>query len=159
MYVSAKLPLCLSQTQTGGQATQHFFGRRIYKNGERIHCEGGFALENLLGVFDAAVVQDKRKHAVVASGLDVGDNRRANLASGVFKGADKRQGDFMLQDILSGMNMVAEGVYTSLSAYQLAAKVGVETPIINEVYRVLYEDKSPQTALTDLMVRALKAEN
>ena len=64
-----------------------------------------------------------------------------------------------LQDILSGMNMVAEGVYTSLSAFQLAAKVGVETPIINEVYRVLYENKSPQTALTDLMIRALKAEN
>jgi len=63
-----------------------------------------------------------------------------------------------LGEILSGMQMVAEGVKTTLSAYQLATKLGVEVPIIEQMYLILYEDKDPRAAVTDLMLRDLKAE-
>ena len=56
------------------------------------------------------------------------------------------------------MRMVAEGVKTTESAYRLAQRIGVEMPITEQVYRVLYEDKSPRQAVLDLMTRDLKAE-
>ncbi len=63
-----------------------------------------------------------------------------------------------LTEILAGMNMVAEGVKTAKSAYDLAQREGVEMPIVAEVYRVLYEDKTPREALISLMTRPLRAE-
>jgi len=63
-----------------------------------------------------------------------------------------------LEEILSGMQMVAEGVKTTLSAYQLAQKMGVEVPIIEQMYLILYQDKDPRQAVSDLMLRDLKAE-
>jgi glycerol-3-phosphate dehydrogenase (NAD(P)+) len=56
------------------------------------------------------------------------------------------------------MKMVAEGVKTTLSAYQLAKKLSVETPIIEQMYLILFENKDPRAAVSDLMQRSLKAE-
>jgi glycerol-3-phosphate dehydrogenase (NAD(P)+) len=63
-----------------------------------------------------------------------------------------------LQGIMEGMNMVAEGVKTSISAHQLAKKIGVDMPIINEVYEILYQGKDPKDAVKALMTRELKPE-
>ncbi len=63
-----------------------------------------------------------------------------------------------INEILDGMQMVAEGVKTTLSAYQLAEKLGVEVPIIEQMYLILYRDKDPRQAVTDLMMRDLKSE-
>lgn len=63
-----------------------------------------------------------------------------------------------LDEILAGMQMVAEGVKTTLSAYQLAKKLGVDVPIIEQMYLILYQNKSPRQAVTDLMLRDLRAE-
>ncbi|MGD2126534.1 MAG: NAD(P)H-dependent glycerol-3-phosphate dehydrogenase [Desulfobacteraceae bacterium] len=63
-----------------------------------------------------------------------------------------------LEDIVGGMAMVAEGVKTAISAYQLGKKMGVEMPIINQVYEVLYKGKDPREATRDLMTRDLKVE-
>ena len=63
-----------------------------------------------------------------------------------------------LEEILAGMNMIAEGVKTTLSAYQLAEKLGVDVPIIEQTYQILYQNKDPRQAVTDLMLRDLKAE-
>jgi glycerol-3-phosphate dehydrogenase (NAD(P)+) len=63
-----------------------------------------------------------------------------------------------INEILSGMQMVAEGVKTTLSAYQLARKLNVEVPIIEQMYLILYQDKDPRQAVTDLMMRDLKSE-
>jgi glycerol-3-phosphate dehydrogenase (NAD(P)+) len=56
------------------------------------------------------------------------------------------------------MVMVAEGVATTQSAYELAARVGVEVPIIAEVHRILFEGKDPLVACHDLMTRDPKRE-
>ncbi len=63
-----------------------------------------------------------------------------------------------LNEILDGMQMVAEGVKTTLSAYQLAQRLEVEVPIIEQMYQILYQNKDPRQAVSDLMLRDLKAE-
>jgi glycerol-3-phosphate dehydrogenase (NAD(P)+) len=63
-----------------------------------------------------------------------------------------------LDEVLAKLGHVAEGVKTTKSAYDLAHKLGVDMPITTEVYRVLYEGKSPRQAVSDLMGRTLRAE-
>jgi len=63
-----------------------------------------------------------------------------------------------LEEILSSMGQVAEGVKTARSAYMLAQRAGVEMPITSEVYAMLYESKDPREVLLDLMGRDPKRE-
>jgi glycerol-3-phosphate dehydrogenase (NAD(P)+) len=63
-----------------------------------------------------------------------------------------------VQEIASGMNMIAEGIKTSLSTYNLAKKMGIEMPISTEVYNIIYKGKDPRKAVKDLMTRELKVE-
>ncbi|MBF0224680.1 MAG: NAD(P)H-dependent glycerol-3-phosphate dehydrogenase [Desulfobacterales bacterium] len=63
-----------------------------------------------------------------------------------------------LSEVLAEMKMVAEGVKTAKSVYNLSNKVDVVMPISHEVYRILYEDASPKDAVFNLMTRDLKQE-
>jgi glycerol-3-phosphate dehydrogenase (NAD(P)+) len=63
-----------------------------------------------------------------------------------------------LEAILSEMRMVAEGVKTARSVYNLSRSRDVEMPICWAVYRILYEAMSPSEALHRLMTRELKYE-
>ncbi|MBV5340436.1 MAG: NAD(P)-dependent glycerol-3-phosphate dehydrogenase [Deltaproteobacteria bacterium] len=63
-----------------------------------------------------------------------------------------------LADILAEMHMVAEGVKSSESVYQLARRLGVEMPIVEKTYQILHEDKPARQAVIELMARDLKAE-
>ena len=62
------------------------------------------------------------------------------------------------ESIRAGMVMVAEGAFTARSVHERARQAGLEMPITAEVYRVLYEDKDPRTAVTNLMLRSPKGE-
>jgi glycerol-3-phosphate dehydrogenase (NAD(P)+) len=64
-----------------------------------------------------------------------------------------------LQDILGEMNQVAEGVKTAQSARDLSVKTGVELPICDQVYAILFQGKEPKRAFVELMTRAPKAES
>jgi len=63
-----------------------------------------------------------------------------------------------LAEILVSTRSVAEGVATSLSAYELARKQGVEMPIVEQVHEVIYRGKDPEVAVLNLMNRALRSE-
>jgi glycerol-3-phosphate dehydrogenase (NAD(P)+) len=63
-----------------------------------------------------------------------------------------------LDAILSDTRTVAEGVKTTKSVYNMSRKLGVEMPIVEQVYRMLYEDLDPKEALQTLMTRDLKHE-
>ncbi|MCL5034982.1 MAG: NAD(P)H-dependent glycerol-3-phosphate dehydrogenase [Bacteroidetes bacterium] len=63
-----------------------------------------------------------------------------------------------LEEVLSEIKMVAEGVPTARAAQQLAANHGVEMPIMEQVNKVLFEGKDPQSAVGDLMRRPGKDE-
>jgi glycerol-3-phosphate dehydrogenase (NAD(P)+) len=76
-------------------------------------------------------------------------NRRVGIQLGQGKSID---------EVVSGMRMVAEGVKTTKSAVALARKLKVEMPIAEKMYAVLYEGLSPHDAINDLMERKLKEE-
>ncbi len=80
---------------------------------------------------------------------DLSRNRSVGLALGRGK---------KLREILAEMKMVAEGVKTTKAAYDMAKKYGVEVPIIEQTYAILYEDKPPLDAVQALMSRTLKSE-
>ena len=64
-----------------------------------------------------------------------------------------------IDEIIRSMGMVvAEGVKTSESMCQLARKIGVETPVANTIYDIIYHGKSPKDAVLELMTRKAKHE-
>ncbi len=63
-----------------------------------------------------------------------------------------------IEEITKSMNMVAEGVKTTRSTYELSKKIGVDMPITTQVYQILYKGKDPKEAVIELMSRELKAE-
>ena len=81
---------------------------------------------------------------------DLSRNRTVGLALGAGK---------KLDHILAEMTMVAEGVKTTKSCYNLAKKMDVDIPILDQVYQVIYENKSCRAAVNDLFGRDLKKEN
>lgn len=86
---------------------------------------------------------------VLTSTGDLSRNRTVGLKIGQGLG---------LKEITEGMNMVAEGIKTSMAAYRLAEKKHIEMPIINQVYEILYEGKDPNLAVRELMTREPKKE-
>jgi glycerol-3-phosphate dehydrogenase (NAD(P)+) len=158
---------------------------RVYTNDDVMGVELGGALKNVIalaaGVSDGLGFGYNTRAALITRGLT--EMKRMGLALGAnpetFAGL-AGMGDLVLTctgdlsrnrtvgmelgrgrtltEILGGMKMVAEGVKTTLSAYQLACRLGVDMPITEQMYRILYENKDPRQAVTDLMLRGLKAE-
>ena len=63
-----------------------------------------------------------------------------------------------LREVLAGMSQVAEGVKTTKSAHDLAERLGVEMPITDAMYKIVYEDQPAKEAVSTLMGRAPKHE-
>ena len=76
-------------------------------------------------------------------------NRRVGLALGEGRSLD---------DILQELGEVAEGVLTARSARALGHRLGIEMPITEQVYALLYEGKPVGEALRDLLARERRAE-
>jgi len=76
-----------------------------------------------------------------------------NRAVGVELGKGRK-----LDDVLRDRETVAEGVVTAQSARALAAREGIEMPIVDTVNRVLFEGQPARSAIADLMTRELRAE-
>lgn len=153
---------------------------RVYQSDDLVGVELGGALKNVIavcaGILDGLRMGDNTKAALITRGL--AEITRLGTALGAhpqtFSGLsglgdlvvtcisrhsrNRHVGEEIgrgrrLRDITAEMSMVAEGVTTTESAYQLAARHGVETPIINEVYRVLFEEKDAHDAVYTLMTR------
>lgn len=63
-----------------------------------------------------------------------------------------------IEEITGSMRMVAEGVGTTAATRQLAQRLKIEMPITEQMYAVLYQDRSPRDAIRELMERPLKQE-
>jgi glycerol-3-phosphate dehydrogenase (NAD(P)+) len=63
-----------------------------------------------------------------------------------------------LETIIKKMNMIAEGIKTTESVFELGGRLGIEMPITDQIYQVLYQEKNPRHAVTELMERTLKEE-
>jgi glycerol-3-phosphate dehydrogenase (NAD(P)+) len=163
-------------------ATPHF---RVYTSDDVMGVELGGSLKNVIaiaaGVIDGLQLGLNTRAALITRGMT--EIRRLGLKMGAnprtFTGL-AGFGDLILtctghlsrnhtvgqkigegkkvDDILGGMRMVAEGVKTAKSVYNLSRKLGVDMPISHEIYRILYEDLDPKEAVYRLMTRDLKQE-
>jgi glycerol-3-phosphate dehydrogenase (NAD(P)+) len=144
---------------------------RVYTNQDVVGVEIGGAMKNVIalaaGVGDGLGFNHNARAALITRGLveisRLGEAKGAQEATfsglaGRSVGIELGKGR-KLDEILNQMRMVAEGVKTTLSAYQLARKLGVAMPITEQMYQVLYEEKDPKQAVVDLMTRALTTED
>lgn len=81
------------------------------------------------------------------------DNQSRNRRVGLALAQGKK-----LDEVLSELGQVAEGVYAAQEIHQLAQRHDVEMPIVEEVYRVIYEGVEPRVAVHALLNRAQKSE-
>jgi glycerol-3-phosphate dehydrogenase (NAD(P)+) len=158
---------------------------RIYTNTDLIGVELGGSIKNTIaiacGISDGLGFGTNTKAAILSRGLAeisrLGSamGARTQTFSGIsglgdlvttcislysrnrFVGEQIGKGK-TLNRIQSHMQMVAEGVPTTKSAYALSLKYKVSMPITREVYNVLYQKKSPLSAVKDLMTREGKEE-
>jgi glycerol-3-phosphate dehydrogenase (NAD(P)+) len=158
---------------------------RVYTSSDIVGVEVGGALKNVIalaaGVSDGLEVGDNARAAIITRGL--AEMTRLGVAMGAdpstFSGLSGI-GDLVLtcagglsrnrsvgmaigrgrtlDEIRAEMNEVAEGVATCRSARALADRVGVEMPITEQMYLLLYEDKDPRDAMVDLLGRRLRDE-
>jgi glycerol-3-phosphate dehydrogenase (NAD(P)+) len=158
---------------------------RVYLNHDILGVEIGGALKNIMaiaaGVVDGAELGDNAKAALITRGLH--EMKRMGMALGAsqdtfsgltgmgdlivtctsqhsrnrFVGFSIGQGK-KLDDIISGMKMVAEGVKTAESVCQWSQQNGVEMPITSAVYKVLFEGVPPRKMVEELMTRIPKEE-
>ncbi len=158
---------------------------RVYSTSDVIGVELCGALKNVIaicaGIIEGEGYGDNTVAALISRGL--AEMRRLGIALGAdeqtFAGIaglgdlvvtclskhsrNRRVGEEIgkgksLTEVLSGMKMVAEGVWTTESARELAKRHNIEMPIVEETYRILFEGKDHRTATRDLMRREAKDE-
>jgi glycerol-3-phosphate dehydrogenase (NAD(P)+) len=159
---------------------------RIYSSDEVVGIELGGALKNVFalpaGVSDGFGLGDNSKAALVTRslaellriGTAMGGEPRTfyglsgagDLIATCFSphSRNRKVGERLgrgesLAQITSSMQMVAEGIPTTQSAFDCARKLKIETPIIDQVHAVLYEGKPPLQGLKELLQRDQKAED
>jgi glycerol-3-phosphate dehydrogenase (NAD(P)+) len=170
------------------QIAQDLFTRvyfRVYTNPDLIGVELGGAIKNVMaiaaGTSDGLGFGHSTRAALITRGL--AEMTRLGLSMGAeaqtFSGL-AGLGDLILtctgdlsrnrqvglelgrgrtlQEILAGMRMVAEGIRTTKALRELARKRGVEMPITEKVYEILYEGKNPGEAVDELMSRGPRSE-
>jgi glycerol-3-phosphate dehydrogenase (NAD(P)+) len=158
---------------------------RVYTSQDVTGVELGGALKNVIaiaaGILDGLKIGDNTKAGLITRGI--AEIKRLGVKMGAkeetFSGLsglgdlvvtcfskysrNRTVGEELgkgrkIQEILKNMEMVAEGVKTTLSAYNLSKKYKVEMPITTEIYNVIYKNKSIYESLADLMSRSPKSE-
>jgi len=158
---------------------------RVYTSDDLVGVELGGALKNIIaigvGITDGLGLGDNTRGALITRGLaeitrlGIAMGARAETFAGLsgigdlvttcisqhsrnrYVGEKIGRGQ-KLPEVLAGMTMVAEGVETTRSGFELSEQFSVEMPITTQVHRVLFEDKPAAEAVEDLMGRELKAE-
>ncbi len=158
---------------------------RSYRTNDVPGVEMGGAIKNVLAIGAGAVEGMKLGHNTLAAVITRGLAEMTRLA--VQKGANPLtlaglagMGDLVLtctgplsrnrtvgyqlglgkslDEVLASMQMVAEGVKTARAVHDLAARYGTDMPICESVYRVLYENLDPATALLSILSRDQREE-
>jgi len=158
---------------------------RIYTNNDIKGVELGGSLKNVIaiaaGICDGIGFGDNSKAALMTRGI--AEITRLGVAMGVnsdtfsglsgigdlivtclsihsrnrYVGEEIGKGKTLVS-ILDKMDMVAEGIRTTQSVYDLSKKYQVEMPISEGVYQILFNEKNPKEIVSELMSRDLKLE-
>lgn len=178
-----------SNNSAACQTVQEMFHHprfRVYRSSDTLGVELGGALKNIIaiaaGVCDGLGFGDNSKAALITRGI--AEVRRLGVACGAqaetFAGLsglgdlvatcfsrqsrNREMGERAgrgekFETLMQPGTKLAEGVPTCRSAYRLARKLNVVTPIIDEVHAMLYEGKDARRAVSDLLSRDTKAED
>jgi glycerol-3-phosphate dehydrogenase (NAD(P)+) len=159
---------------------------RSYTSDDVTGIEWGGAVKNIFaiaaGISEGLGLGDNARAALVTRGL--AEMTRLGMAAGgrfeTFQGLsgvgdlivtcfshhsrNNRAGNLLgkgrrLEDIVASMNMVAEGIPNTESIYFAARRFGVRTPIIDQIYAILYQQKPCETALAELLSRDPRPES
>lgn len=180
--VVASKNLAAAEEAQGILMTSRF---RVYVNTDVVGVELGGALKNIIalgaGICDGLEVGDNGKASLVTRGLTeivrlagrlgaspltlyglagLGDmiaTCASTLSRNHYVGMQLGAGKTRSQ-IVKSMDGVAEGIPTTSATRDLARRLGIEMPITEQIYKVLFEDKPPIEAITDLMLRQAKRE-
>lgn len=177
-----------SQDLSFAQEIQTLFSNkyfRVYTSSDIIGCEIGGALKNVIavatGIVDGGKYGDNAKAAIFTRGLvemsrlamAMGANYNtlfglsgigdlfvtcASTLSRNWQVGNKIGQNIPLEEIMGKTKMVAEGVHSTRSAYQLSQKYNIDMPIITQMFHVLFEGRSPDVAVGELMGRRHKSE-
>ena len=131
---------------------------RVYTSRDPVGVEIGGAVKNVIaiavGCSDGMGFGDNTRAALITRGL--AEMKRFVLAYG--GKPETLSGLAGIGDILSSMQMVAEGVWNSKVVHDLARRLGVEMPICDLVYALCYENFDARKAVESMMTRELKNE-
>lgn len=159
---------------------------RVYTSPDMLGMELGGALKNVIalaaGAADGLGCGDNTKAALITRGI--AEMSRLGVAMGghieTFNGltgigdlivtcasvhSRNRKAGYLIgqgktmKEAMDEVKMVVEGVYSAKAAITLARKYNIDMPIVEEVNKVLFEDKPAKEALTDLMLRDKKIEH
>ena len=164
----------------------HHSNMRVYTSNDVIGVSVGGALKNVIaiasGISDGMGFGNNARAALITRGLTeisrfgvalgakqetfnglagAGDlvltctgeySRNREVGIRLAKGQD-------LEEILTGLGHVAEGVFTAAEVVGRSKKLGIEMPITQEVFAVIHKRKSPREAVLDLLDRSIKQEN
>lgn len=177
-----------SNDPEAAQRLQQFFTLpwfRSYTSDDVTGIEWGGAVKNIFaiaaGISEGLGLGDNARAALVTRGL--AEMTRIGMAGGgrfeTFQGLsgvgdlivtcysshsrNNRAGNLLgkgqrLEDIVASMNMVAEGIPNTESIYLAARRYGVRTPIIDQIYAILYQQKPAELALAELLSRDPRPE-
>ncbi|NTU93626.1 MAG: NAD(P)H-dependent glycerol-3-phosphate dehydrogenase [Chlorobiaceae bacterium] len=179
---------CSTSEATARAVQEAFHNRffRVYINTDLVGVEIAGSVKNIIaiaaGISDGLGFGDNAKAAIITRGLAEISRLSARLgADPVTMSGLSGIGDLVvtclsrhsrnryvgeqigkgrkLDEVISEMNMIAEGVLTSRAVAELSSRLGVEMPITRAVYEMLFENKPAQQATLDLMTREPKSEN
>ena len=181
--VAAGVDLPIARKVQEAFANRYF---RVYTNNDLTGVELGGALKNVIalasGMCDGLGFGDNTKGALLTRGMvemarlgthlggraetfwglsgmgDLITTCMSKHSRNRYVGEELGRGR-SLKGILASMNMVAEGVRTADSSNALREREGVDMPITEAVYRILYEGASPREQVFELMTRTLKGEH
>ncbi len=159
---------------------------RVYTNDDIVGVELSAACKNVIaivaGISDGLNFGDNTKAAIITRGLAeiIRLGKKINADTQTFSGLagigdlivtcgskhsrNRYVGEHLgrgekIDNIINSMNMVAEGVKNCKSIYNFAQKLGVEMPITEELYKILYENTNIKDAITHLLTRKEKYEH
>ncbi|MBR3356839.1 MAG: NAD(P)-dependent glycerol-3-phosphate dehydrogenase [Solobacterium sp.] len=178
----------VSSDEAAAETVQKLFSNRyfrVYRNTDVIGCETGVAVKNVIalasGILEGIGQGDNARAALMTRGLaemtrfgtalggreetylgldGVGDlivtctsHHSRNFTAGLAIGRDNGAERFLREN-----TRTVEGIAACRAVHEMAAELGIEMPITEQVYRILYENASPVEAGEELMGRKLKAE-